>query len=216
MSFIPTEIRKLEKDMYTNYRLMQKENDDVSNLLKEKEIKQISPMQLYKYIGKQKLMKTSDFSVLSGKAVPLLEEFLNKEKEEFLRKKDNKENIKSNHLQLRDIHNFHAVDTKNKVFIVFYLLPALYIFKGSKMRNMSYWRFFFLVPIIAAYPSINDAIRQYTTKTNAILMLFCLEKNYKNNYDFYSKYKKFMDDNDLEFREVKEIDPEKKIDIVKN
>lgn len=216
MSFIPKEINKLEKEMYTNYRLMQKTNDNVSNLTKEKEIRQISAIQLYKYIGNQKLMKTSDFSVLSRKAVPLLEEFLNQEKENFYKLKQTKENIKPNHLQLRDIHNFNAVKTKNKVFIVFYLLPVLFIFKGSKMRNMSYWRFFFLIPMIAAYPSINEAIRQYTSQTTAILMLFCIEKNYKQNYEIYSKYKKFMNDNELEFREVKDINQEKTHDIIKN
>jgi hypothetical protein len=207
MNFIPSEVKKLEKDMYTNYQLIQKEVDDLTQVSKEKEIKQINPSQLYKYIGTQKVMKTSDFSRISAKAVPFLEELLGEERDEHYRKLDNKESVKSTHLKIRDIHNYHAVNTKNKVFILFYILPAIFVFKASKLKSLSVWRFFFMIPLITAYPTINDGIKQYTSRKQAILMLFCLEKNYKHNSNFYSKYCKFMKDHSLEFKEVHLIEP---------
>lgn len=185
-------ILELNEDLFKNHRLLQKQN---LNEGESKEIKRVNPSELYKYIGKQKLMKRNEFSQISNRSAPLLEEFLLIEKENNF----NNTNI-SNNITIRDIHNFYSVKAKLATYTLIYLLPAMFIMKGSRLSSMTYSKYLFFLPLIFATKEINEAIKQYVTRKHAILMLFCIDKYYFDKPEFYSKYRKFMNENNLEFK----------------
>jgi hypothetical protein len=198
------EIKKLKKEFRENYVLIHKEDENSFN--NKQGIKSYSPRDIYKVIGTRKLLPSGEFTKISSRAGVLLDKLLN---EEGQREKEKK--TSPNNIRIIDIHKQTALVNFYKAYTVFLILPAGFIFKMSKMNSMTVFRFIFLLPILFAIPSINDAIKLYTTRREAINMLYCIEKYYKNKPEVYDRYKEFMEKNSLEFREIKK-EKDKEVD----
>jgi hypothetical protein len=190
-------ILQLNEDLYKNHKLLQKQNLNQGEITNNKEIKKVNPSELYKYIGKQKLLKRTEFTQISNKSSPLLEELLQLEKQICL-SYPNK--VLYNHVTIREIHNFYSTKARLITFSMIYLLPTIFIIKGSRMSSMTYSKYLFFLPLIFATKEINEGIKQYVTRKYAIPMLFCIDKYYIDKPEFYSKYKMFMNENNLEFK----------------
>ena len=190
-------ILQLNEDLYKNHKLLQKQDLNEGEKTKNKEIIKVNPSDLYKYIGKQKLLKRTEFTQISNKSAPLLEELLELEKQINL---SDPNNVSNNHITIRDIHNFYSTKARLITFSLIYLLPTIFIMKGSRMSSMKFSKYLFFLPLIFATKEINEGVKQYVTRKYAIPMLFCLDKHYKEKQEFYSKYKIFMNENNLEFK----------------
>ena len=152
--------RSLNEDLFKNHKLLQKQNLNKGDATNNKEIKKLNPSELYKYIGKQKLLKRTEFTQISNKSSPLLEQLLHIEKQISLSCPNTP---LYNHLSIRDIHNFYSTKVRLITFSFIYLLPTLFIMKGSRMSSMTYSKYLFFLPLIFATKEINEAIKKYVT-----------------------------------------------------
>jgi hypothetical protein len=168
-----------------------------------KEIKNVNYSNINSFIGKVKISKKSEYTLISNRAALMLEKLLENEKIEYNRIIENKlEDKDKPYLTLREIHKNRAIGAYYKSMLIFYILPAIYLFKISKIRKLPIWRYIFIIPFMISYKYMNEMIKQYSTRKEAIKMLFVIESYYKNKPEFYQAYEKFMKENRLAFKKI--------------
>jgi hypothetical protein len=170
----------------------------------KEEIIKLDPSSFFSSIGKRKLSRQSQYTAISNRAALVLEKLLEKEKNEHLKyiSENKNENIEKPYLTLREIHSSRAIGAYYKTMLLFYVLPLIYLFKISKIRMVPVWRYVFMIPFIISYSYVNEMIKQYSTRKEAIKMLFLIENYYKDKPDFYEVYENFMKENKLAFKKI--------------
>lgn len=205
---IKKEINSLRNEMRTYKLIITKKEDIVKgkeeDLIKEKMT--ITPVKIYNDLGKKKLNFRNEHQVISNKAANFLFSLLVDEKEKFKRKGNIKEKSEkivenhSNHLRIRDIHNYYSKRLNLKLLLFTFGFPLIFFFKISKLKSM--YRYFFFLPSIFSVVPMLDAVKTYITNKHAFLMLMCIEKYYKDDKDVYDRYKEFMRLNHIDFVKV--------------
>jgi hypothetical protein len=209
MSSKRAEVRTLIKDYQNNYMLVKHKNDEleINNeddiRINENPGKMYSPTYLYKKIGTKKLSLTpsGDNYRVASLAAPFLESIL-------IQEKDNK-NKNNDHLRIKDIHNYFAIKYRLISGSLIIGFPIFFLFRLSKLKSTSLIKYIFLIPSFVVFNSVNEAIKNYITRKNAIFMLYCLDKKYLEadpwNQAIHEKYKEFMKANKMEFKLINNI-----------
>ncbi len=181
-----------------------------------KQIKRNKVSQFYKTIGRDRLLVSREYKATNNKIAKFMESLLIDE---------SKNNFTADHLTIRDIHRYSSFRVFVFVIPLLYIMPLYFIFRGSSIRKMSFMRFTFCIPMYFMYKPLMEHIKTYVTHREAINMLYCVEKFYKNEGDKgsvvdkykYEKvnklYKTFMDDSKLCFKNVKEIEDDKQVKL---
>lgn len=202
------EILSLKNEM-RNYKLLHKNNDDPKNEKDEDLIKEkmtITPIKIYKDLGKKKITFRNENQNISNKAANFLYTQLLEEKEKYKSKKARKQEDSNSlkeledHIRIRDIHNYFSIRTNLKVFLFTFGFPFLFFFKISSLRSS--YRYLFFIPSFISVGPILDAVKNYVTSKHAFIMLLCIDKYYKDEKDVYGRYLEFMKQNNLEFIKI--------------
>jgi hypothetical protein len=154
-------------------------------------IERLSLNNVWYWLGKKKLTTLTSFNEEKKYIVKFIKDILTEER--------NQTNIDYKNKKLIYIYRRTLFNKFLKTFPLIFILPTYLYITVIKSKKLKFLKYFMLIPLIMILNPYKEMLNNYNLHLESFLMLYVIEKLYKDDNNLQKEYESFMKERNLKF-----------------